>query len=99
MDDSYIASYDVAFNKAYTSVALKMSTIKLKELSQPRGPLYGIQQTNEGKIVVFGGGEPLILDGKLIGGLGVSGGSEEQDTGLAAFGSSVLCEEAKKCLQ
>lgn len=99
MDDSYIASYDVAFNKAYTSVALKMSTIKLKELSQPRGPLYGIQQTNDGKIVVFGGGEPLMLDGKLIGGLGVSGGSEEQDTGLAAFGSSVLCEEAKKCLQ
>ena len=42
---------------------------------------------------------PIILDGKLIGGLGVSGGSEEQDTGLAAFGSSVLCEEAKKCLQ
>ena len=55
------------------------------------------QATNGG--VTFGGGEPLMLDGKLIGGLGVSGGSEEQDTGLAAFGSSVLCEEAKKCLQ
>lgn len=99
MDDSYIASYDVALNKAYTSVALKMSTLKLKELSQPRGSLYGIQQTNDGKIVIFGGGEPLILNGKLIGGLGVSGGSEEQDTGLARFGASVLDEEAKKCLQ
>ena len=99
MDDSYIASFDVAMGKAYTSVSLKMSTIKLKELSQPRGPLYGIQNTNDGKIVVFGGGEPLILDGKIIGGLGVSGGSEEQDTALAAFGASVLTEEAKKCLQ
>lgn len=98
MDDSFIASYDVAVNKAYTSVSLKMSTIKLKALSQPRGPLYGIQQTNDGKIVVFGGGEPLTLHGCLIGGLGVSGGTEEQDTALAAFGASVLAEEAAKSL-
>lgn len=98
MDESYIASYDVAVNKAYTSVSLKMSTIKLKALSQPRGPLYGIQQTNDGKIVVFGGGEPLMLHGCLIGGLGVSGGTEEQDTALAAFGASVLAEEAAKSL-
>ncbi len=97
MDDSYIASFDVAFNKAYTSVALKMSTIKLKQLSQPRGPLYGIQHTNDGKIVIFGGGEPIIADGKIIGGLGVSGGSEEQDTALAAFGASIVEEEANKC--
>ncbi|MBE6623514.1 MAG: heme-binding protein [Ruminococcaceae bacterium] len=98
MDDSYIASYDVAFNKAFTSVSLKMSTIKLKSLSQPHGPLYGIQHTNEGKIVIFGGGEPLILGDKIIGGLGVSGGSEEQDTALAAFGASCVEEEASKCL-
>ena len=98
MDDSYIASFDVACGKAFTSVSLKMSTIKLKSLSQPHGPLYGIQQTNDGKIVVFGGGEPLLLSGKIIGGLGVSGGSEEQDTALAAFGASIVEEEAKKCL-
>jgi len=98
MDDSYIASFDVAFNKAFTSVSLKMSTIKLKNLSQPHGPLYGIQQTNDGKIVIFGGGEPLVLSGKIIGGLGVSGGSEEQDTVLAAFGASCVEEETKKCL-
>ncbi len=98
MDDSYIASFDVAFGKAFTSVSLKMSTIKLKSLSQPHGPLYGIQQTNDGKIVIFGGGEPLLLAGKIIGGLGVSGGSEEQDTALAAFGASCVEEEAKKCL-
>jgi uncharacterized protein GlcG (DUF336 family) len=98
MDDSYIASFDVAFNKAFTSVSLKMSTIKLKSLSQPHGPLYGIQHTNDGKIVIFGGGEPLMLGGKIIGGLGVSGGSEEQDTALAAFGASCVEEEASKCL-
>lgn len=90
MDDSYIASYDVALNKAYTVVALKMSTKTLKWLAQPGQSLYGIQFTNEGQIVVFGGGDPLIYNGKIIGGLGVSGGSEEQDTELSAYGASIL---------
>ncbi len=86
MDNSYIASYDVAFQKAYTVVALKMSTMELKQLSQPNGPLYGIQHTNQGRIVIFGGGEPLTVNERIVGGLGVSGGSEEQDAALAAYG-------------
>ena len=89
MDDAYIASYDVAVNKAFTVVALKMSTIALKPLAQPGESLYGIQFTNNGKIVIFGGGDPLTNEnGKIIGGLGVSGGSEEQDTALSAFGKA-----------
>ncbi len=96
MDDSFIASYDVAFNKAYTVVALKMSTIELKALSQPNQPLYGIQFTNDGQIVIFGGGVPLKVNGKIIGGLGVSGGSEEQDTYLAAYGEKVFNEIINK---
>lgn len=95
MDDSYIASFDVAVNKAYTVVALKMSTLKLKELSQPGSSLYGIQFTNGGKIVIFGGGVPLFYKGKLIGGLGVSGGSDEQDTALAEYGEKCLEEVMK----
>lgn len=91
MDDSFIASYDVAFNKAYTVVSLKMSTSELKKLAQPGGSLYGIQFTNGGKIVIFGGGEPLYnKDGLLIGGLGVSGGTEAQDTALAEYGKKVF---------
>ena len=50
-----------------------MSTAELANLSQPGQPLYGIQHTNEGKIVIFGGGEPLEIDGKIIGAIGVSG--------------------------
>ncbi|WFR55173.1 heme-binding protein [Anaerocolumna sp. AGMB13025] len=92
MDDAYIASFDVAENKAYTSAALKMSTAVLKDLSQPGQELYGIQHTNQGRIVIFGGGEPLIWQGKIIGALGVSGGTEEQDRELAAFGSTKLEE-------
>ena len=86
MDDAYIASYDIAVNKAFTSVALKMPTSTLKGLANPGGELYGIQFTNNGRIIVFGGGEPLKTDGAVVGGLGVSGGSEEQDTALGRFG-------------
>jgi uncharacterized protein GlcG (DUF336 family) len=86
MDDAYIASYDIAVNKAFTSVALKMPTTALKTLAKPGGELYGIQFTNNGRIIVFGGGEPLKTDERIVGGLGVSGGSEEQDTLLGRFG-------------
>ncbi len=91
MDDSFIASYDIAVGKAYTVCALKMPTSELKKLAQPGGSLYGIQFTNQGKIVIFGGGEPLYnKDGVLIGGLGVSGGTEAQDTALAEYGKKVF---------
>lgn len=91
MDDSYIASYDIAVNKAFTVVSLKMPTSRLKELAQPGGSLYGIQFTNGGKIVIFGGGE-VLTDGKgnIVGGLGVSGGTEEQDTALALYGKEIF---------
>ncbi len=88
MDNAYIASFDIALNKSYTAVALKMPTVKLKNLAQPGGSLYGIQFTNNGKIVVFGGGDLLVYKGRIIGGIGVSGGTEEQDTALSAYGAS-----------
>lgn len=96
MDDSFIASYDVAFNKAYTVVGLKISTIELKKLAQPGGSLYGVQNTNGGRIVIFGGGEPLMAGGRIVGGLGVSGGTEEEDTALAAYGRQVFIELVDK---
>ncbi len=89
-DDSYIASYDIALNKAFTSVSLKMKTSVLADLAKPNGSLYGIQNTNEGKIVIFGGGIPLVKNGKIIGGFGVSGGSAEQDTYLGDYAEEVF---------
>ncbi len=96
MDDALIASYDIALNKAYTVVAVKMSTLDLKALTQPNQSLYGIQFTNDGQIVVFGGGVPLKVNGKIIGGLGVSGGSEDQDVYLAEYGEKAFCELINK---
>ncbi len=96
MNDSYIASYDIALNKAFTVVSLKMPTSTLKPLAQPGGSLYGIQFTNNGRIVIFGGGVPLYnKEGKIIGGLGVSGGSEEQDTLLADLGGEIFTAVTK----
>ncbi|MFI3211805.1 MAG: heme-binding protein [Eubacteriales bacterium] len=97
MDDAYIGSFDVAVNKTYTAVAFKMSTQKLGELSGPGESLYGIQFTNEGKIVIFGGGEPIYQKEQLIGALGVSGGSAIEDSYLAEFGKKVF-EEVLSCL-
>ena len=88
MDDSYIASYDIAVNKAFTVTSLKMPTTALKTLATPGGSLYGIQFTNSGRIVIIAGGVPLYdKNGNIVGGLGVSGGSEEQDTALAEYGA------------
>ena len=95
MDDAYIASYDVAVNKAFTVVALKMSTIALKPLAQPGASLYGIQFTNGGRIVIFGGGVVLKCGDRVIGALGVSGGTEEQDTLLAKLGGDLF----KACIE
>lgn len=92
MDGAYIGSYDIALNKTYTSVAFQMSTAKLAELAAPGGSLYGIQHTNEGKVVIFGGGEPLYADGVMIGAIGVSGGTAEQDTKLGEYGKNILKE-------
>ncbi len=90
MDDAYIASYDIALNKAYTSVSLKMSTKTLATLAGPGGSLYGIQYTNGGRIVIFGGGVPLRSKGEIIGGFGVSGGSAKEDTELGDYAEAVF---------
>lgn len=97
MDGAYIASFDIALNKTYTSASLKMSTAQLAELSQPGQDLYGIQFTNNGKIVIFGGGEVLEYNGQIVGALGVSGGTAAQDTAIAAYGKEVF-KEVLECL-
>ncbi len=93
MDGSYIGSFDIAINKTYTSVAFQMPTSKLAELAVPGGSLYGIQHTNEGKVVIFGGGEPLYIGEKIVGAIGVSGGSAEQDTYLGTYAKKLYEEK------
>lgn len=83
MDNSLLASIDISINKAYTAAALKMPTHKLSQLCSPGQVLYGLQNTNNGRIVIFGGGFPIWENGVIIGGIGVSGGSVEEDMKVA----------------
>lgn len=79
MENSLLASIDISVNKAFSSSALKISTDKIGELCKEKDELYGIQWTNKNKIVPFGGGYPLILDKQCIGGIGISGGTVQED--------------------
>lgn len=85
MDQALLVSLDVATNKAYTAVALKLPTHELAPLAQPGQPLFGIHNADGGRIIIFGGGFPLKRGNEIIGGIGVSGGSVEED---------MLCAEA-----
>ena len=87
MDGALLASVDIAQNKAYSSVSLKMDTETIHEVSQPGESLYGLGNTNGGRIVTFGGGFPLEDgDGAVVGGVGVSGGSVDEDMTVARAG-------------
>ncbi|WP_020222454.1 GlcG/HbpS family heme-binding protein [Halarchaeum acidiphilum] len=86
MDDAWLASVEISRNKAYTAAALQMPTHELAEPSQPGESLWGLQTTDEGRIVVFGGGYPLEADGEIVGTIGVSGGEVEQDMAVASAG-------------
>lgn len=92
MDGAFLVSFDVATKKAYTSVAVKMSTKELSALAQPGGTFYGVDKMDNGKIVIFAGGVPLKVGDTIIGGLGISGGTGEEDHSLAEYGLSVLNE-------
>lgn len=92
MDGAFLVSFDVATKKAYTSVAVKMSTMELSKLAQPGETFYGVDKMDNGKIVIFAGGVPLKVGDTIIGGLGISGGTGEEDHSLAEYGLSVLNE-------
>lgn len=90
MDGAWLGSIDIAQNKAYTARAFDMSTQELAPLCQPGQPLFGIQASNQGRLIVFAGGIPLKAGDEVVGAIGVSGGTVEQDhevaeAGVAAF--------------
>ncbi|MFM2344667.1 MAG: hypothetical protein RLZZ210_1278 [Pseudomonadota bacterium] len=89
MDGAWIGSIDISIKKAFTSRAFDISTKDLAEHSQSGNQFFGIHASNDGKIMIFAGGIPIKKDGKVIGAIGVSGGSGEQDHAVALAGSLV----------
>lgn len=92
MNNAFIASFDIAVKKAYTTVAVKMSTYELGKLALPGETFYGIDKADNGRIIILGGGIPLTVNGRIVGGLGVSGGTGEQDDQIARYGQATLEE-------
>lgn len=86
MDDAWVGSIDIAIKKAKTAVFFGMPTGEIGKLSQPGGPLYGIEHSNEG-LITFPGGLPIVdAEGVMIGAIGVSGSSVENDHAVAQAG-------------
>jgi uncharacterized protein GlcG (DUF336 family) len=83
MDDAWLASIDIAQNKAWTAVSLKMPTSNLAKLTVPNAELYGLNTTNHRRVVVFGGGIPFVKEGRIVGGVGVSGSTIAHDVEVA----------------
>ena len=86
MDRAWIGSIDISINKAYTSRAFDMATRDLSGHCQSGGQFFGIHVSNSGRIMIFAGGIPLKHEGKVVGAIGVSGGSGEQDHAVAEAG-------------
>ncbi|UCF02287.1 MAG: heme-binding protein [Deltaproteobacteria bacterium] len=96
MGQALLVSIDIAINKAYTAVAVKIPTHELAKVAQPGQPLFGIHNADGGRVVIFGGGFPLKLNNEIIGGIGVSGGSVEEDIQCAEAALERLASGAKK---
>ncbi len=90
MDGAWIGSIDISIKKAYTSRAFDLATKDLAEHSQSGGQFFGIHASNNGQIMIFAGGIPLKSEGQVVGAIGISGGSGEQDQTVAEAGAAVF---------
>lgn len=90
MDGAWLGSVDISIKKAYTSRAFDIATKDLAKHSQSGDQFFGIHVSNGGKIMIFAGGIPLKKDGKVVGAIGVSGGSGKQDHAVAEAGAKAF---------
>ena len=89
-DGALIGSIDLAIHKAVTARIFDKATSDLATLAQSGKPLFGIQQSNAGKVVIFGGGIPVMFDGNIVGAVGASAGTVEQDIAVAEAAVAAL---------
>jgi uncharacterized protein GlcG (DUF336 family) len=90
MDGAWIGSIDISIKKAYTSRAFDIATKDLATHSQSGNQFFGIHASNNGRIMIFAGGIPLKKGNQVVGAIGVSGGSGDQDHAVAQAGASAF---------
>ncbi|WP_136684066.1 GlcG/HbpS family heme-binding protein [Falsirhodobacter xinxiangensis] len=86
MDGGKVTSTTIAIDKSFTASAAKKATHEYGASSQPGAPAYGIASAIGGRLLVVGGGLPVIVDGQVVGGIGVSSGTPAQDQDVAQAG-------------
>ena len=96
-DGALIGSIELAIGKAVTARLFDKTTAYLSSLAQPGKPLFGIEESNAGKVVIFGGGVPITFNGNIIGAVGASAGTVEQDIEVAEAALAAL-EESTRAL-
>jgi len=89
-DGALIGSIDLAIGKAVTARIFDKRTSDLAALAQPGAPLYGIEQSNRGRVVIFGGGLPVRIEGNIVGAVGASAGTVEQDIAVAEAAAAAV---------
>jgi uncharacterized protein GlcG (DUF336 family) len=89
-DGALIGSIDLAIDKAMTARFFDKTTSELATLAQSGQPLFGIQESNAGKVVIFGGGVPIVSGGNIVGAVGTSAGTVEQDIEVAQAAIAAL---------
>ncbi len=90
MANAWLGSIDIAQKKAWTSRAFDITTKDLGENSQSGDQFFGIHASNNGKVMIFAGGVPINKDGKVVGAIGVSGGTGKQDQTVAEAGAAAF---------
>jgi uncharacterized protein GlcG (DUF336 family) len=90
MDNAWIGSVDISINKAWTSRAFNIATKDLAGHSQSGGQFFGIHASNHGRVMIFAGGIPLKRGDQVVGAIGVSGGSGDQDHAVAEAGAAAF---------
>jgi uncharacterized protein GlcG (DUF336 family) len=90
MDGAKITSIDIAINKAFTAAGSRKGTHEFAEVASPGKPAFGIHVSNQGRFTIFGGGLPILIKGEVVGGVGCSSGTAEQDREVAQAGLAAL---------
>src|SRR5215813_10143186 len=95
-DGALIGSIDLAIDKAVTARIFNQATSALARLAQSGKPLFGIQESNAGKVVIFGGGIPVMFNGSIVGAVGASAGTVEQDIAVAEAAIAALGDSTQR---
>lgn len=90
MDNARITSIDIAIGKSFTASAARKSTRDYGVVSQPGGPTFGINTSNQGRFSIVAGGLPIFVNEQIVGGVGCSSGTPDQDEIVAQAGIDAL---------